>query len=72
MAMNIGYPVAFFVSEPRLWATVVILYVSCQCGDNRVAKCTPSNDETNNRIRCARDAEDREIAYMHVSGNEQQ
>jgi hypothetical protein len=66
--MNIGIPVAFLVSEPRLCATTVEAAPIEQLSTRRKreAQRTPSDDKPNCCVRPARDAKDSKVTRVLV------
>ena len=67
--MNIGIPVARFVSDPRLWASTKgreSLYSNTR---QRYRTRTPSDDESDGRIRSTRDAEHGKVLRMNIVGD---
>ena len=62
--MNIGIPVAFLVSEPRLWASVEghksnLAVLSSE-------KPTPRDDYTNGSVGSARDTKYSKVSHVYI------
>lgn len=66
IAIYNGIPVAFFVSEPRLYATTITICERCVRGWKLKKKLTPCDDNPNNCVCPSDNAKCREIPYVVV------
>lgn len=69
MAINMGIPAAFFVSDPRLWATDEVCLHSTFLMPSRIDALTPCNNNTDGGICSRGDEEDGKVPGVHVIGH---